>query len=91
MAAPTEAEVLEALIEYADYESADSIERARLFQTAARRWQLMRPVSSGDAGSTMAWDAAATASAIERVNAFIAAKLTATGRVRHLTPGRWRK
>lgn len=91
MAAPTEAEVLEALVEYADYESADSLERARLFQTAARRWQIMRPVSSGDAGSTMAWDAAATAQAIERVNAFIAAKLQASTRVRHLSGRNWRK
>jgi hypothetical protein len=91
MTTPSESEVLDALIQYADFEEADSLERAKLFQTAALRWQLMRPISSGDSGSTMAFDAAGTQAALDRCRAFIAAKTQARTVVRHLSCRGWRK
>lgn len=91
MATPTEFEVYDELIACADYEAEDSLDKAQRFQSALRRWQLMRPVSSGDSGSTMAFDAAATAAALERVNVYIAAKLNTAYRVRHLRGRNWRK
>ena len=51
MVAPTVDQVLESLGEYADYETANSVERARLYRDACRRF-LALPSSSAEQGSS---------------------------------------
>ncbi len=72
MAAPTVTEILDALSDYADYEEVGSVERARSYVTAARRW-LQLPSTSSEQGSSMGYTPAAIQAEIETARAFIIA------------------
>lgn len=72
MAAATLTEILDALNDYSDYEEVGSVDRARKYVTAARRF-LQLPSTSSEQGSSMGYTPAAIQSEIETARAFIIA------------------
>lgn len=53
MAAPTITEIFDEMIDFADFEEAASVSRAKGFVTAAKRYLLAAPQSQADQGSSM--------------------------------------
>lgn len=72
MAAPTIAQIYDTLIDYADFEEVGSVERARTFASAAKRYLLAVPQSQGDQGSSMSLSSAQIENILSRALKYIA-------------------
>lgn len=75
------------LLEYADFEEADSVSRAKLFVTAAKRWTILAAASASNQGSSLSRSKAEVMQMLARAQSFLAAKDTAAAsqsRVRFL-------
>tara|TARA_R110000868_G_scaffold290945_1_gene551154 strand:+ start:8436 stop:8792 length:357 start_codon:yes stop_codon:yes gene_type:complete len=76
------------LIEYADFEETDSVSRAKLFITAAKRWTIIAAASASNQGSSLSRSKAEVMQMLARAQSFVAAKDTASAsasRVRFLS------
>jgi len=87
MAAATLEEILDALNDYSDYDEVGSVERARSFVTAARRF-LQLPSSSAEQGSSLGYSPQLIQAEIATARAYIAANAAGEGSVRFLTINR---
>ena len=88
MAAPTIDEVIDALLDNADFEASDSVTKARLFITAANRFLIMTPASQSDKGSSLSMGLAEIRNLLTAARAFVNQADTnsaATTRVRFLS------
>ena len=76
------------LLEYADFEEQDSVSRAKLFITAAKRWTILAAASASNQGSSLSRSKAEVMQMLARAQSFVAAKDTANAgasRVRFLS------
>jgi len=76
------------LLEYSDFEETDSVSRAKLFITAAKRWIILAAASASNQGSSLTRSKAEVMQMLARANSFVAAKDTAAAgqsRVRFLS------
>lgn len=82
-------DVQELLVEYADFEEANSVARAKLFITNARRWLILCPESSSEQGSSLGMSKSTVVDLMKRAQDFIVANDTSNGagRVRFLGAG----
>ena len=74
------------LLEYADFEEAGSVARARLFVTAANRWLILRAESASNQSSSLSIGKSFVENMLKRAQAFVSANVS-TGDVRFLQPG----
>lgn len=82
------ADVENDLLEYADFEAADSLARAKLFVTAAKRWTILAAATASNQGSSLSRSKAEVMQMLARANSFIAAKEAASSgesRVRYFS------
>lgn len=77
-------EVIDALLDNADFEENNSVSKASLFVTAAKRFFILTPQNQSDQGSSMAISAAQIENLMLRAQSFVAANRTSAGTVRHL-------
>lgn len=77
-------EVIDALLDNADFEENNSVSKASLFVTAAKRFFILTPQNQSDQGSSMAISAAQIENLMLRAQSFVAANRTSAGAVRHL-------
>lgn len=78
-------DVIDALLDNADFEEANSVSKAQTFATAAKRFFILSPLSSSDQGSSMAISATQIENLLNRALTFIAAKRTDPSTVRFLS------
>lgn len=78
MAAPTISEIFDTLIDYADFEEVGSVERARTFASAAKRYLLAVPQSQGDQGSSMSMSVQQIENILSRALKYIANSVATT-------------
>lgn len=64
-------EVIDALLDNADFEESDSLAKARTFATAATRWLILSPASQSDQGSSMSMGLAQIENLLGRARAYI--------------------
>ena len=79
------------LLEYADFEEAASVARAKLFITAAKRWLILRAESASNQSSSLSIGKSFVESMMKRAQDYVAANATtssgAVGGVRFLGVG----
>jgi hypothetical protein len=79
------------LLDYADFEEVASVERAKLFITAAKRWLILRADSASNQSSSMTIGKSFVESMMKRATEYVSANATtaggASGRVRFLGAG----
>ena len=75
--AATVDEILDALLDYADYEEVGSVARARTYLTACRRF-LSLPASQSDQGSSLGYTPQYVQGELDFARRYIAANDTAT-------------
>lgn len=87
MSAPTIDEIIDDVLDNADFEEESSVSRARAFITAAKRYMLISPQSQTDQGSSMTMSVAQIESMVRRAQQFVDVKSTAaaTSQVRFLS------
>jgi hypothetical protein len=85
MPAPTIDEVIDTLLENADFEGAQSVSKATAFVTAATQYFILTPQSQSDQGSSMAISATQIENLLNRARAFVAANRTPSSVVRFLS------
>lgn len=82
------------LLEYADFEEVASVQRAKLFITAAKRWLILRPDSASNQSSSLSVGKSFVETMLTRAQAYVAANATtsggARGAVRFLSATRYR-
>lgn len=78
-------EVIDALLDNADFEASNSVSKAQLFITAATRYFILVPSSQSDQGSSMAISTATIENLLNRARIFVAANRTPSGAVRFLS------
>lgn len=82
-------EVIDDLIDYADFESVGSVSRAQTFVTAAKRFLILSPQQQSDQGSSLTMSVAQIEKMMHRAQQFIDQKSTVTSaassRVRFLS------
>lgn len=64
-------EVIDDLLDNADFEENDSVAKARTFITAANRYFILTPASQSDQGSSMAMGLAQIQALLNRATAFV--------------------
>lgn len=69
--AATIAEVLDSLIDNADFEASSSVEKARAFITAATRYLVLMPASQSDKGSSLSMSVAEVRMLMDRATNFV--------------------
>ena len=74
------------LLTYADFEEVNSVARARLFITAAKRWLILRPESASNQSSSLSIGKSSVAEMMQRAQAFVA-RNTSAGQTRFLHVG----
>ena len=81
--------VQELLVEYADFEESNSVVRAKLFITNARRWLILCPENSSEQGSSLGMAKSTVVDLMKRAQEFVAANdtVSGSGRVRFLGAG----
>lgn len=82
--AATYDEVVDALLDNADFEETGSVSKARAFITAATRFFILSPASSSDQGSSMAMGLPQIQNLMVRAQAYVAVNATGA-RVRFLS------
>lgn len=87
MAAPTFAEVIDALSDNADFEEARSLAKAKAFVTAAKRFLIIAPQSASDQGSSQTFSVAQIENMMRDAQAFVASSSSPNGGVRFLGVG----
>lgn len=84
-------EVQHLVVEHADFEEVNSVSRAKLFVTNAKRWLILCPESSSNQSSSMSMSKATVLELLKRAENFIAANDTSSSaagnRVRFLGVG----
>ena len=85
MAKPTLDEILDALLENADFEETESLAKAKAFVTAATRYFILAPSSAAEASSSQTMSPGEIRAAQERARVFIAQNRSGRGSVRVLT------
>lgn len=86
--AATYDEVVDALLNNADFEESGSVSKARAFITAATRYFILQPASASDQNSSMAMGLTQIQDLMARATAFVRtanATTAATSQVRYLT------
>ena len=78
-------EVIDTLLDNADFEEADSVSKAQVFATAAKRFFILTPSSQSDQGSSMAISATQIENLLNRALTYIAANRTSPSTVRFLS------
>jgi hypothetical protein len=85
-------EVMDDLVEYADFEEVGSVSRAKSYITAANRYFILSPSSQSSQGGSMAMDMSKIQTTLDRAHAFVAANQTpssaTTSQVRYLKVSR---
>lgn len=71
-------EVMDDLVEYADFEEVASVSRAKSYITAANRFKILSPSSQSSQGGSMSIDMSALEATLARAHAFVATNETAT-------------
>lgn len=88
------ADIEDDLIEYADFEEVGSVQRAKLFITAAKRWMILRPESAANQSSSLSVGKSFVESMLKRAQDYVAANQTLSaggrGSVRFLSATRYR-
>lgn len=64
-------EVIDALLDNADFEESDSLTKARTFITAANRYFILTPANQADQGSSMAMGLTQIQALLNRATAFV--------------------
>jgi hypothetical protein len=77
-------EVIDSLLDNADFEETSSVSKATSFVTAAKRFFILTPQSQADQGSSMAISVAQIENLMLRAQSYVAANRTSAGSVRHL-------
>ena len=77
-------EVIDDLLDNADFEQADSVAKARTFITAANRYFILTPASQSDQGSSLAMGLAQIQSLLNRATAFVKQSSTSTAATSHV-------
>lgn len=80
-------EVQNLVLEYADFEEVNSVSRAKLFVTNAKRWLILCPESSSNQSSSMSISKATVMDLLKRAQEFISANDASASRVRFLGVG----
>jgi len=80
-------QVIDALLDNADFEAVNSVSKANAFVTAAVRYFILVPSSQSDQGSAMAISPATIENLLTRARLFVAANRTPSGGVRFLSVG----
>jgi hypothetical protein len=80
-------QVIDALLDNADFEAVNSVSKANAFVTAAVRYFILVPSSQSDQGSSMAISTATVENLLTRARLFVAANRTPSGSVRFLGVG----
>jgi len=75
-------EIEKALIEYADFEETESVDRAKKFITAAKRWLILRPQSSARDGASMTMSHSTVNDLLQRAHAYVKARETGANQSR---------
>lgn len=78
-------EVIDALLDNADFEEVSSVSKAMAFATAAKRFFILTPQSQSDQGSSMAISPATIENLMKRAQDFIAVNRVSAGAVRFLS------
>lgn len=82
------------LLEYADFEEVASVQRAKLFITAAKRWLILRPDSASNQSSSLSVGKSFVETMLRRAQDYVAANQTLAGggrgSVRFLSATRYR-
>lgn len=78
-------EVIDALLDNADFEAARSVSKANAFATAATRYFILTPQSQSDQGSSMAISVAQIDNLLNRARNFIAANQSPASAVRFIS------
>lgn len=78
-------EVIDTLLDNADFEAAQSVSKAQSLVTAAVRYFILVPQSQSDQGSSMAISTTTVENLMKRAQAFVAANRTPVGAVRFLS------
>jgi len=66
-------EIIDSLLDNADFEEASSLVKAKAFVTAAKRYLILCPASAADLGSSQAINAIQVHDLLRRAQAFVAA------------------
>lgn len=78
-------DIVEDLIDNADFEEVGSVAKARAFATAATKYLILKPTSQSNQSSSLSWDNNQIQSLLVRARDFIA--MNTPGRVRFLGVG----
>ncbi len=82
------------LLDYADFEEVASVQRAKLFITAAKRWLILRPDSASNQSSSLSVGKSFVETMLKRAQDYVAANQTLAGggrgSVRFLSAARYR-
>ena len=84
MAAKTLDEVIDDLLNNADFEELESLSKAQKFITAATRYFILAPSSASEAGSSMAINPPQVENLLQRARQVVAEQATSRGSVRFL-------
>ena len=87
MPAPTIDDVIDALLDNADFEESISVSKAQAFATAAKRFLILSPQSQSDQGSSLTMSPATIENLMHRALEFIAANRVPSSVVRFLSVG----
>lgn len=72
-------QILDALLDNADFEESESTSKAAAFVTAAKRYLILMPASASDSGTSQAMNPAQVERMMQRAQAMIAAKTANSG------------
>ena len=78
-------QVIDALLDNADFEETTSVSKAQAFATAAKRFLILSPQSQSDQGSSLTMSPATIENLMHRALEFIAANRTPSSVVRFLS------
>jgi hypothetical protein len=78
-------QVIDALLDNADFEESLSVTKAQLFSTAAKRFLILSPQSQSDQGSSLTMSPATIENLMHRALEFIAANRVPSSVVRFLS------
>lgn len=82
MAIPTLSEIVDSLLENADFEEEGSVTKAKAYAIAAKRYLSIAPQSQSDQGSSMSMDTAQIRAMLTRAQLFIESNKSDGSRVR---------
>ena len=77
------------LVDYADFEEVRSVVRAQMFQTAAKRWLILRADSASNQSSSLTLGKQYVENMLLRARAYATANDQSISQVRVLHPGRF--